>query len=380
MKIIGFGQVNSKLFFPILGGIIRLILRFLLDLNPKYEIAKNNLFIMSIYTSIGMILSFIPYLILKYRSKKLNDNLNKLQIQSKSKLNINFEHFNIFKETRCSRYKLNTLSAICDFTYSFLVEVFCGGCIYNLWIFDILFLNCFSYIILNTKLYKHHYISMIAIIIFGFLLNIIEYFKLGDKEDKIVPFEIFAKFASKLVGSFNMVIVKYNMEKNFSNSYEICLWNGAITLILFVICLIIVNKYELTIKGIQYPDNIRELIDNFDYNDLFVCLLVIFINCIYNIFLLLTCNFFTPSHTLLISMIYEFYFYLQFKNNFILNILGLLFLFLIIFMLLIFIEIIEIKICNMSKNTTKNIQFRAKTESLSDIDNDNSDEDNDDDI
>ena len=380
MKIIGFGQVNSKLFFPILGGIIRLILRFLLDLNPKYEIAKNNLFIMSIYTSIGMILSFIPYLILKYRSKKLNDNLNKLQIQSKSKLNINFEHFNIFKETRCSRYKLNTLSAICDFTYSFLVEVFCGGCIYNLWIFDILFLNCFSYIILNTKLYKHHYISMIAIIIFGFLLNIIEYFKLGDKEDKIVPFEIFAKFASKLVGSFNMVIVKYNMEKNFSNSYEICLWNGAITLILFVICLIIVNKYELTIKGIQYPDNIRELIDNFDYNDLFVCLLVIFINCIYNIFLLLTCNFFTPSHTLLISMIYEFYFYLQFKNNFILNILGLLFLFLIIFMLLIFIEIIEIKICNMSKNTTKNIQSRAKTESLSDIDNDNSDEDNDDDI
>lgn len=187
MKIIHFGIVNSKLCFPILGGIIRLIFRFLIDLNPKYEIAAKNPLVLDVYTSIGMILPLIPYLILKCRTKKLNYNLNKLQNQQKSKLNIKFEHYNIFEEKKSSRCKLNILSAICDFTYSFIASAFSNDCIYNLWIFDILFINFFSYLILKTKLYKHQYISSINIIIFGFLLNIIEYFRQGDKEDKIIP-------------------------------------------------------------------------------------------------------------------------------------------------------------------------------------------------
>ena len=36
---------------------------------PKIEMMAENPFILNIYAEIGMILSFIPFIILKYRSK-----------------------------------------------------------------------------------------------------------------------------------------------------------------------------------------------------------------------------------------------------------------------------------------------------------------------
>ena len=54
---------------------------------------------MAIYTSIGMILSFIPYLILKSQIKKeksnINENLTSKKV-TKNKLAIKYEHYNIY--------------------------------------------------------------------------------------------------------------------------------------------------------------------------------------------------------------------------------------------------------------------------------------------
>ena len=68
MRIISLGRVNIKFLIPILGGAFRLIYKYIIILNDKYEALTINPFLFSIYTYIGMILAFIPYLILNYRS------------------------------------------------------------------------------------------------------------------------------------------------------------------------------------------------------------------------------------------------------------------------------------------------------------------------
>ena len=173
MKCINFGDVNKRLLIPIFGGIIRLIYIFLIHRNPKYEIATKNPFILNIYTSVGMIFSFIPYLILKYRSKTKSISSNASQIQSK--LNIEFIHSDLYEEIeidQSKKYKLIICSSIFDFLQVLLLTIFCIYCNYNLWIFDILFMSLFSSLILKTKLYKHQYFSMIIIIFLGLLMNI----------------------------------------------------------------------------------------------------------------------------------------------------------------------------------------------------------------
>ena len=153
------------------------------------------------------------------------------------------------------------------------------------------------------------------------------------------------------------------MEKNYCSPYEICIWEGLIELILYIIFLLIINKLELTIADVKYPDNFWELINNYDIYDFLLCLLVVIVNAIYYLCLFLTCNYFTPCHILVVLIIHEFYFYLKLNENWEYNIFGFLTLLLILFMFLIFIEIIEINIFNISYNTKKNIELRAKTDS-----------------
>ena len=364
MKCINFGDVNKRLLIPIFGGIIRLIYIFLIHRNPKYEIATKNPFILNIYTSVGMIFSFIPYLILKYRSKTKSISSNASQIQSK--LNIEFIHSDLYEEIeidQSKKYKLIICSSIFDFLQVLLLTIFCIYCNYNLWIFDILFMSLFSNLILKTKLYKHQYFSMIIIIILGFILNIIKYFNLGDTNNKVDPFELSMKLLSEICLSLSMVIVKYNMEKTYCSPYEICIWEGLIGLILNIIILVIVNQLRVTISGIEYPNNFYELFDNYDINDLIICFVELIMNAIYNMVIFVTCDFFTPFHILITSIIKEFYSYLQTDGNLVLNILGICILIFIAFMFLVFVEIIELNFWNISYNTKKNIELRSLTDS-----------------
>ena len=364
MKCINFGDVNKRLLIPIFGGIIRLIYIFLVHRNPKYEIATKNPFILNIYTSVGMIFSFIPYLILKYRSKTKSISSNASQIQSK--LNIEFIHSDLYEEIeidQSKKYKLIIYSSIFDFLQVLLLTIFCIYCNYNLWIFDILFMSLFSNLILKTKLYKHQYFSMIIIIILGFILNIIKYFNLGDTNNKVDPFELSMKLLSEICLSLSMVIVKYNMEKTYCSPYEICIWEGLIGLILNIIILVIVNQLRVTISGIEYPNNFYELFDNYDINDLIICFVELIMNAIYNMVIFVTCDFFTPFHILITSIIKEFYSYLQTDGNLVLNILGICILIFIAFMFLVFVEIIELNFWNISYNTKKNIELRSLTDS-----------------
>ena len=366
MTCINFGKVNLKFLIPVSGGIVRLIYAFLINLNPKYETALKNPFLLSIYNDIGMILAFIPYLIIKYRTKK---SKYLTEVQNKSKLDIEFVHYDIFKKTRWSKYKLISLSAILDFLETILSYIFCSKFVYNLWSFDIIFISLFSYLILKTKLYKHQYISMIIILFLGLLLNIVEYFKYDEREKTLKPIEIIMTLLTEILFSLSLVLVKYNLEKNFCDPYEMCIFQGLIGLIIYIISLVVINKLELTIDNIKYPENFIEYKNSYDINDFLVCLIVIIVNFIFNISLFVTCNYFSPVHILITSLIKEYHYYLQSHENIILNILGIVILLLILFMFLVFIEIIELNVFNISYNTKKNIEKRSELDSFIDINN-----------
>ena len=364
MKIINFGIVNIKLLIPVFGGIARLIYIFLIHLNPKYEIVKKNPFILNIYTSIGMIFSFIPFLIFKYRSKSKTESktIDSEVTQNESKLTIELIHSDAYEEielNKRNKYKLIVCSGIFDFLQVLLLTVFCIYCDYNLWIFDNFFMCLFSYLILKTKIYKHQCFSMFIIIILGLVLNSVKYFNTGNKLD---PLELSMKLLSEICLSLGCVIVKYNLETTYCSPYEICLWEGFLGLILNIIILIVINQLKVTISGIEYPNNFYELFDNYDINDFIVCIGELLMNAIYNIVLFVTCDYFTPIHILITYIIKEFYSYLRADGNLALNILGIFILILIGFMFLIFVEIIELNICNLSFNTKKNIELRSTAE------------------
>ena len=313
-----------------------------------------------------MILAFIPYLIIKNRTKK---SKYLTEVLNKSKLDIEFVHYDNFKEARMSKYKLISLSALLDFLETILSYILCSRFLYNLWSFDIIFISLFSYLILKTKLYKHQYISMIIILFLGLSLNIVEYYKFDDRENTLNPIGIIMTLLTEILFSLSLVIVKYNLEKNYCGPYEMCIFQGLFGLILFIISLVVINKLELTIDDIKYSENLIEYKNNYDINDFIVCLIIIIVNFIFNISLFVTCNYFTPVHILITSLIKEYHYYLQSNENIILNIFGIVILLLILFMFLVFIEIIEINIFNISYNTKKNIEKRSEIDSFTDINN-----------
>ena len=367
MKLINFGKIDKKFLIPIFGGITMFIYKYVYSLLPKNEILSKNPFIINILFSIGMFFAFIPYLIVKCRSKKLSNNidLNKSIEQQKSKLNIELIYEEDSPENMTSKkYLYILIGSLFDYFQILLLNIFCYNCVYNLWIFDIIFISIFSYLMLKKKLYKHQYISMIIIIILGLGLNCIEYFKFDNEENKINIFEISIKLLSEICMSVIVVISKYNMEKTYCSPYEICIWEGLIGLILHIITLVVVNKIGATIADIKYPENFFEYFDNYDGYDFILCLVIIIVAFVYNVSIFLICDYFTPFHILITSIIKECHTYLQKDGNLTLNIIGIVLLILIAFMFLIFIEVIELNVFNISYNTKKNIEIRANTESL----------------
>ena len=365
MKFINFGKIDRKILIPIFGGIAMLIYQYIFEFFPKNEIISQNPFLLNIYFSIGMIFALIPYLIFKNRNKQVNNTYDNSNLKkNESKLNIDLIYDESSNTIKTNKYRYIILSSICDFIQTLLYNLFTIKCVYNTWFFDITFISLFAYLFLKMKLYKHQYISMIIIIIFGLGLNIIEYFKFDGEEKKIDFFETIMKLISEIFFSLVVVISKYNMEKNYCSPYEICVWEGAITLFLHIICLVVTNLIGPTIFDIKYPDNFFEYFGNYDIYDFIICLIVIIISIIYNILFFLTCDYFSPFHILITSIIEECYNYFQINEDLTLNILGITTLILIGFTFLIFIEIIELNICNISFYTKNNIVKRSKEESF----------------
>ena len=361
MKLfITIGDLDKNILYPIIGGIFKFILNIVL----VKEDFSNHPLVTSIGSSLGMSLSFFLLLIYKCRTKSSNINKDKKSNNKKkqeSPLQIKYEYNNLYKIIREDKFKYILISSIIDFVTTILIFKYCISIKINIWIFDILFISLFSYLILKKKIYKHHYLSIIIIIITGFSLDII----LDNYNDFLNNIgENIINFVCEVLFSFGLVINRYTMEFKFCSVFEICFYQGIFGLILYIL-LLILSKY------ITFLNNFFDNFEGFETKHIFIFIIIVIFQFIYNLCIFNTLLNTSTCHILIIIVFGELSHYFinvfEDKDNSIIIVIALLF---ILFMILIFIEVIELNFFGLSKNTKKNITLRAKLDqqkSINDI-------------
>ena len=132
----------------------------------------------------------------------------------------------------------------------------------NNWAFDIILMSLFSYLILNNKLYKHHYISISIniIVIIGLVYNVIL-----DKFSKKNIEKYYEYYLTNILNgalySLVFVLYKYIMIKKYIKSYEILFFEGLFESILSIITLIVTTNCGLI-------DNFWDFIDDLDKKEI----------------------------------------------------------------------------------------------------------------
>ncbi len=377
MKYISLGDINKKLLFILAGGLSKLIAELILYFFTNDIKMDNHPFILGINSNLGMILAFIPDIILKCSIKK------KILKDKKSQ---NRNHL-IIEEKKAKRLKvlkalIIALCCILDFLQKILTFLYSQYIINNLWLFDIVFLGSFSYLILGLKLYSHQYLSSLIMIILGIVINAIEV----EYNIELI-YKLLLSFIIEIFYNLGLVIAKYGMDSLFMTPYEITYYEGIFGIIINIIFLSIATKYELInppliielaksckYKDKTYLDNFYDYWESFHGIEILLFIVEMFSRALFNLFGHIIAKDFTPSHVILLLMLGEVL--LSFKTEFTtIKIISLIIILFEIFMLLIFTEIIELNFCGLEYNTKKNIRereqntiyFDSKTDDSGDI-------------
>ncbi len=345
MALISLGKIDINL-IPIVIGCIFCFLNRLLNQYDGALLLKNAI-LTNIFISISKLFTVIPLLILKFRSNKVSSS----EIQSVDSFN-KLEYIYTEKNIEIVQYKgrLILLSAVIFFVQSiFFVLTF--GIKTNSWIWNILITSIFYYWFFKIKLFKHHYLSIIIIILIGFIIDLVLKNLQNDISDNLTLFLF--RVIRETPYSFHDVINKYIMEKKFGSIYEIALSNGIITLILLLIFAVL----DYNFFGL---DDYEEYFNNFNGTELLVIFWVMITQLGLYLSLMITNRNYTPCHLFIIFVFGQLAYYIDFSGISIIVLLCLIF---ILFMALIFNEIIELNFCGLSDNTKRKISERAEIDS-----------------
>ena len=350
MAFIGLGKINTNL-IPIIIGCIFCFLNRLLN---QYEGTKlfENVMLTNIFISFSDIFTIIPYIIFKIRSKKVYKPENKEVIPNETKeTKFEFlyeETYDIEDEVEGKGKFIVLIGVIFFVNYFIFVYIFALKT--NTWIMYILFTSIFYYLFFKSKLYRHHYLSIVIILIIGLVIDFVE----GNiQKDFTENFKlILLSFLRVILLSLNYVLIKYTMEKKYASPYEIGFYNGLINLILFIIGAVIDNFF---IKKFEY----KEYFDNFNGKELLVVLGLMITQFGIYISLFIIDKKDTPCHIFIVFVFGQLAYYYKLTE---ISIVSIICLILILFFSLIFNEIIELNFLGLSQNTRKNIINRANTE------------------
>ena len=350
MAFIGLGKINTNL-IPIIIGCIFCFLNRLLN---QYEGTKlfENVMLTNIFISFSDIFTIIPYIIFKIRSKKICKPENKEVIPNETKeTKFEFlyeETYDIEDEVEGKGKFIVLIGVIFFVNYFIFVYIFALKT--NTWIMYILFTSIFYYLFFKSKLYRHHYLSIVIILIIGLVIDFVE----GNiQKDFTENFKlILLSFLRVILLSLNYVLIKYTMEKKYASPYEIGFFNGLINLILFIIGAVIDNFF---IKKFEY----KEYFDNFNGKELLVVLGLMITQFGIYISLFIIDKKDTPCHIFIVFVFGQLAYYYKLTE---ISIVSIICLILILFFSLIFNEIIELNFLGLSQNTRKNIINRANTE------------------
>ena len=350
MVFISFGKIDRNL-IPILVGCIFSFLSRLL-FTYKDTILFSHPLVSNIFATVSKYFTIIPFLIIKIKSYKAKKNIEKRTIIREGTSSI-FIFRDAKKEVTKGKWKYIFLSGIIFFIQGsilfFTIEVKT-----NFYIWNILITCIFSYIIFKIKLFRHHYLSIILIILTGFILDFITENLQNDISKHWV--QVLLRFIREIVFSLHDIINKSAMETKFCTVYDISFYTGLIVTVLFGIFSVF-DYYFFKF------DNFKEYIDNFDFKEFLVLLGYIITQLGLYLGALFTNKNNTPCHIFIIYVFGQLAYYVgDFSKNSIIVIICLVF---ILFWSLIFNEIIEINFCGLSANTKRNIIKRADSEDFS---------------
>ena len=346
MVFIGLGKVNKNL-IPLFVGCVFCFLNRLLN---QYEgtLLFKNIVLTNIFIAISDIFSFIPYIIYKVRSKFDFKTENKDINQCDTKFEYIYEEKENIEDVQEGKEKYILLIGLVFFA-NYYMFVYTFELKTNMWIMYILFTSIFYYLIFKAKLYKHHYLSIVIILLAGFIIDIVlDNFKNEFSKHLL---KIFLSLLRVILLSFDYVIIKYTIEKKYASPYEIGLFNGIINLVLFIIFAILdyyffkLNEYE-------------EYFNRFNTTELLVIfgLMITQLGIYLSLFIIDKND--SPCHIFIVFIFGQIAYYLKEDKKVIVYIC----LAIILFFSLVFNEIIEIRICGLSHNTKKNIINRAQNE------------------
>ena len=356
---ISLGEINRYIIFIIIGAIFMAGTSVIANDSKFFNPENFYVIIYTIANSLGLSLSFILLIIYKKYNKE--NKGNKLELISPLK------NQNIKKKKKEKFFWILFVSII-DFIstiFSFLLY----KQIYSLFIFwtsDFLFLYLFSYIIFKVKLQKHHYLSIITIMILGLLYDIKaeKFTYVNFKNNYLV---VIYYIIQKLFVDFSYILYKYYMINKYIIFHEIMFYEGIIELILSIITLIITTN-------IGYLDNFWDYYNNLDSKEILIIILLIIFLFIYNFMKFKIIEIYLPYHILLLTTLYILIMhFINFDtSNIIVSIVALILILICFIMILIFVEIIELNCFGLSYMTKKNIKNRAQFDSvLANIEGDN---------
>ena len=344
MAFIGLGKIDKNL-IPIIIGCVFCFLNRIIN-QYKGTLLFENIIITNIFIAFSDLFTIIPYLILKKRSKKIKDS----DIQIKKTLHLEYIYTNSDLENIQGKGRFIILSGVIFFVEAIMfVSTF--EIKSNSWYLYILITSAFYYIIFKIKLFKHHYLSIIIIILLGIIIDLV----VGNLQNDFLNnfYLLLMSFLRIILLSFDYVIIKYTMEKKFVSVYEIIFFIGLINFVMFIIFAIF-DYFYFNI------DDYEKYFTNFNTKELLVALGVMITQLGMDICITITDKKDSPCHIFIIFVFGQlaYYFFNLNKNSAIVIIC----LILILFFSLIFNEIIEINLWGLSLNTKRNIINRAESE------------------
>ena len=348
MACINFGQLDKNLIPILIGSIFCFLSRLLF--NFVETVYYDHAIISSLFCTAPKLLTFIPFIIFKYRTKRLNnkDNINNNNIEER------FTHINVSNNNNNKKNKYLLLLLSCMlYSVQSIILIYTIKIKTNTWFLDILFTCLFYFLIFKIKLYKHHYLSILLIILSGLVYDLISESIQNDINNNI--YKLLLRLLREIIYSLYDVVNKYLIDKKACSVYELALSNGIFD-VSFLGFLTIFNFIGLNI------DEFDNYFNNINTKEL----LVIFADMITQIGLYLSTLFTnknnTPCHLFIIFVIGKFAYHLDISFNSSVYVLFFLF---ILFISLILNEIIEINCYGLSQNTKRNIIKRAEEDNLS---------------
>ena len=374
--LIEFGILSYKLLIPLLYPIFHIIAK---NVN-YYDFIKNSPLLDSFIRSTSYLLGGLVYLIVFYRSRNIKKSSTSKNSQGKSKdvYLIYEDSENVINQIKPRKKKLISLFLLSLIN---LIPIIINKIFLKLELIKeleesigltiIFFYVIFSKLILKSKIYRHHIISIIMISFCMIILVTIDINRFQKEEKEI---EVLVKSSLYFITFYIFfalydVLVKKHFEVHFTDPYYLMFFIGFFSLLLVIPLNLFLYFFDnKEILGLDIISRIQNL-----YKEIPLFLLKFIFNIILQFFwlggIILIIYYFTPCHFIICRVLSEFSnrcIEWPKKNNedkWYFIIIYIVVYFIMIFFSLVYNEVIIINLWNMEENTNKYITFRGRIES-----------------